>query len=205
MKNFVIALVAMCFASTAFGGTFEITEETAGHVDVHYTGMVTFDDVAKWRAIVEIADGKIIYLTIDSGGGYAFAGVDLYWELEAYPYLVTIAGNDFGAWSAAAIMWTAGDYRQVAKGGGVWFHAAYCTWDSDPFPSIGCNTLTFQEELVKIFDDAGYNGRLFNQWLNVIQYQLGTDGWIGLTNSGWWLLDSTSGWQISYDPSEIKK
>ena len=204
MKNLIIALAAYCCAASATAGDFTITEKTAGHIDVHYTGTVDFTDVAKWEAIVEIADLRIIYLTIDSGGGYAFAGIDLYWAMKDYPWLVTIGGSDYGAWSAAAIMWTAGDVRNIAEGGGVWFHAAYCTWDPEAFPAIGCNTLAFQEELVKALQDAGYNGYSFNTWLNLIQYQLGTDGWIGITNSGWWIQDSTSGWQVRYDPIEIK-
>lgn len=205
MNKILGTLFGLIFASTAFGGTFEVQESSANLIWVEYTGMVDYSDVDKWEKIVEYADYRTIVLVINSGGGYAHAGVELYWALEAYPLLITVGGSDFGAWSAAAVMWLAGDIRDIEKGGAVWFHAAYCTWDPYAGPDIGCDTSAFQVELIYIFEDAEFNGQKFNEWLNVIQYSLGTDGWIGVTNEGadWWIYDSTIGWRSPFDVTKV--
>jgi len=91
-------------------------------------------------------------------------------------------------------MWTAGDHQIIAPNGAVWFHAAYCSWDSDPMPDIGCDTTEFQYHLIKVLDNAGYHGATFNAVLNYVQNTHGTDGWIGVTHDGWQMFDSTDWW-----------
>jgi hypothetical protein len=184
-------LAALAVSASAFAGDFKLIEEDAGMIEVHYTGGVEDYDVYQWNSTVEYANGRVIYLTIDSPGGSAYGGVDLYWAMEAYPYLVTIAGGDFGAYSAAAIMWLAGDERRIAERGGVYFHAAFCSWDPKPNPSIGCNTVPFQDVLIPVLKDAGLKGSLFNTVLNQVQALNGTDGWITITNDGWFMVDTT--------------
>lgn len=196
------ALAVACLTQLSGAGDFTVTLEDYGTVEVEYTGTVMDNDVARWDRIVELADGRVIILTINSGGGSAYGGIDLYWAMEAYDNLVTIAGADYGAWSAAAIMWTAGDYCLVEAGGAVWFHSAYCNWDPDPQPNIGCDTRDFQDELIKALDDAGYDGELFNYLLNMRQLESGTDGWIGKTNKGWFERDTTD-WTIW--PFDLKR
>lgn len=193
----------MLLSSVALAGSFEIEAEDLTLVTVEYTGMVDFGDVDRWNDVVEYANGRVIKLIINSGGGYAYAGLDLYYALESYPNLITVGGKDYGAWSAAAIMWLAGDLKLVEPGGAVWFHAAYCTWDPWPAPSIGCDTSNFQLQLMDLFEHAGYNGHMFNMWLNIVQYDAGTDGWIGIAAGGWWIYDSTEGWRIPFDPYKI--
>ena len=202
-----MALVALTLSSAALAGDFRLKEEDSSSITVEYTGMVDFYDVDRWNAIAEYADGRVVFLIINSGGGYAHAGIDLYWVLEGYKNLVTIAGEDFGAWSAAAIMWTAGDVRQFENGKGqVWFHAAYCSWDSDPNPEIGCDTTSFQLRLIECLEDAGYRGLAFNSWLNLIQETFGTDGWIGVVGDldSWYLYDSTDDLIYHFDELEIE-
>ena len=89
--------------------------------------------------------------------------------------------------------------------GKVWFHAAYCTWDPDPRPNIGCNTKNFQILLIEVFEDAGFRGIRFNDWLNHIQETMGTDGWIGLVGRGdnWFFYDSTDNHVFPFDEEEI--
>jgi hypothetical protein len=204
MKQFMIgaSLMIAVLCSSASAGDFRVTLEDYGTIEVEYTGEVYDSDVSRWDRIVEIADGRTIILTINSGGGSAYGGLDLYWALEAYENLVTIAGADYGAWSAAAIMWTAGDYRMVEAGGAVWFHSAYCNWDPDPQPNIGCDTRHFQDELIKALDDAGFDGEIFNYLLNMRQLESGTDGWIGKSNKGWFERDTTD-WTIW--PFDLKR
>ena len=129
----------MFVAGSALAGDFKVQGEDATAVTVEYTGTVDYTDLPQWIELVEFANGRAILLTINSGGGYAFAGIELYWAMEAYPNLVTYAGS-YGAYSAAALMWTAGDYREIVVGGRVALPSAYCDWDSGPNPDIGCDT-----------------------------------------------------------------
>ena len=196
------AIAVACVTLPSAAGDFTVTSEDYGMVEVEYTGYVLDDDVYRWDRIVELAHGRVIILTINSGGGSAYGGIDLYWALEAYDNLVTVAGAKYGAWSAAAIMWTAGDYCIVEAGGAVWFHAAYCNWDPNPQPNIGCDTRDFQFELIKVLDDAGYDGDIFNYLLNMRQLESGTDGWIGQTTKGWFERDTTD-W--TFWPFDLKR
>lgn len=202
MKIFAL-LIACAITSISAAGDFKVTDEDYGSVDVHYTGGVEDYDVHQWRSVVEYAGARVIYLTIDSPGGSAYGGLDLYWEMEAYPYLVTIAGGDFGAYSAAAIMWLAGDEKIIAEHGGVYFHAAFCTWDPSPMPNIGCDTSVFQEALIKVLKDAGLRGTSFNALLNEVQTLNGTDGWIVITNDGWFLVDTTEWTWLDFEPDWV--
>ena len=196
------AIVVACLTQLSGAGDFTVTLEDYGTVEVEYTGIVEDNDVARWGRIVELADGRVIILTINSGGGSAYGGIDLYWALEAYDNLVTVAGAKYGAWSAAAIMWTAGDFCIVEAGGAVWFHSAYCNWDPNPQPNIGCDTRDFQLELIKVLDDAGYDGEAFNYLLNDRQFLSGTDGWIGQTTDGWFERDTT---EWTFWPFDLKR
>ena len=201
----MIGLVALFASAAASAGTFTITSADETAVEVLYTGEVYDSDVYQWLVIAEAADGRPIILTIDSGGGSAYGGLDLYWALEAYDNLITKPGA-YGAYSAAAIMWLAGDYRYVPEGTAVAFHAAYCMWDDGPNPDIGCNTAPFQTLLLDVFEDAGYYGVKFNVLLNEIQQLYGTDGWlVFLTDGEEALWDSTENDWIDFDADYLEK
>ena len=202
MKLFAI-LVACAITSVASAGDFRVTDADDSTIDVHYTGGVDDYDIYGWESVVTYANGRVIYLTIDSPGGSAYGGLDLYWAMEAYPYLVTIAGGDFGAYSAAAIMWLAGDEKIIADRGGVYFHAAFCNWDPSPNPDIGCDTLSFQDKLIHVLADAGLKGATFNELLNQVQALNGTDGWIVITNDGWFLVDTTEWTWLDFEPDWV--
>ena len=190
LRNILVATTVAALCAIATGGNFVIVDEDPSSVSVHYTGTVYDSDVFAWRQVSDYAGHRVVLLTIDSGGGSAYGGLELYWALEAHPRLVTIAGGQTGAWSAAAIMWLAGDHKLIAEHGAVWFHAAFCTWDPEPVPDIGCNTSGFQTLLVGVLSNAGYHGETFNWYLNHVQFHYGTDGWIGVDADGWWLRDT---------------
>ena len=194
MKQFLAGLLALFASASAMGGDFKVTGEDFQSMSVHYTGHVERWDPMLFSILAERCGNRVMIMTIDSPGGDAYAGLRLYWLMEAHPRLVTIAGNQLGAWSAAAIMWTAGDFKLIKENGAVWFHAAFCTWDSDPNPEIGCDTTEFQRHLVRVLDNAGFRGGLFNMLLNTIQRKHGTDGWVGVTNDGWFTRDTTDWW-----------
>ena len=146
MRNFLMgaAVLIASLCSSAGAGWFEVTDEDSASVSARYIGTVDPLDIIRWEMLSSHAGNRVILLTIDSPGGHAYAGLELYWRMEAHPRLVTIAGSEVGAWSAAAIIWTAGDHRLIAQNGAVWFHAAFCTWDPEPPVHIGCDTTNFQ-------------------------------------------------------------
>jgi hypothetical protein len=196
--------VIMALTSVATAGNFVITDEDGTSVSVHYTGYVEGSDVRQWNVIADYIGNRVCILTIDSGGGSAYGGLDLYWALEAHPRLVTKAGSIQGAWSAAAIMWLAGDHKLLAPNSGVWFHAAFCTWDPNPMPSIGCDTSNFQRELIPVLANAGFHGPTFNLYLNHIQVLYGTDGWVGVSADGWFIRDTTDWTFEPFNPELLK-
>jgi hypothetical protein len=193
----LFALMVMAIGSICSGvvaGTFTITAGDESTISVEYTGTVENYDLDSWYIVEDFADGRVILLTINSPGGDAYAGLRLYAALAENDRLVTIAGGSYGAWSAAAIMWLAGDHKLIEEHGAVWFHAAYCVWDPEPLPDIGCDTSHFQMYLVAVLDHAGFDGEKFNDFLNLTQAAHGTDGWIGVTNDGWFSRDTTEWW-----------
>lgn len=197
-------LAAALLSSAALGGDFTVTKVDATVVEVHYTGVVEEGDCAKWAEIEKVAAPRTVILTIDTPGGEAFEGLKLYWALEAYDGLVTLGGSEYGAWSAGAIMWLAGDYRWVEEGGTVAFHRAYCSWDPFPFPRIGCNPTPVDIAFAAIASDAGYNGPAFAFLLIIVQTDCGTDGWIRIDHEGrYWIEDTSEGTLVELDPKEI--
>lgn len=203
-RTLLAAFTVACICAIARAGDFVITDEDTSSVSVHYTGYVLQSDVLQWYMVSAHAGDRVIILTIDSGGGSAYGGLDLYWALEAHPRLVTRAGSLQGAWSAAAIMWLAGDHRLLAPNSGVWFHAAFCSWDPNPMPSIGCDTSDFQLELIPVLANAGFHGPTFNLYLNHIQLLYGTDGWVGVSADGWFIRDTTEWTFEPFNPEILR-
>lgn len=206
MKHIILAVFSTVFlASVSVAGDFSVTDQDHVSVSVSYTGYVDSLDVVQWNRVVRLAGERVILLTINSPGGSAYGGLDLYWAIEKQPRVVTIAGSEYGAWSAAAIMWLAGDHKLIQPQGAVWFHAAYCQWDPEPPTDIGCDTTSFQKELIKVLCNAGFCGARFNAWLNFVQANHGTDGWIGVTNDGWSIRDTTDRWFKPFKKDWITK
>lgn len=197
---FIAALLSLC--GSAVAGEFEITGQDVTTLEVHYTGGVDHYDHLKWQEVEKLAAGRTIILTLDTPGGSAWGGAALYWAIESYDHVITVAGSEMGAWSAGAIMWMAGDHRIVAEHGAVGWHRAFCQWDPNPMPDIGCDVTVFDEEMDRIFHDAGY-GYSFTYKLIVIQFHHGTDGWIIVTNDGWFYEDMNEDLRIPADPAAI--
>ena len=87
MRNFIMgALVLVAsLCSSASAGRFEVKDEDGVSISVHYTGTVERIDLYLWDFLVSRAGNRVILLTIDSGGGDAYAGLGLYWKMEAHP------------------------------------------------------------------------------------------------------------------------
>lgn len=202
-KLYSILSLALCCSS--YGGTFTVLDQDSNKITVEYTGTIEQQDISKWRDTYNNSDKQVV-LIINSRGGSAKGAIDLYWELKKVSLLETVAGQDVGAWSGAALLWLAGSTRTLEEGALVMFHAPYCTWDENPFPDIGCNTAISQDKFRKVFLDAGYNGARFMDCLNSIQTGFGTDGWLGtLGNSNnWYLIDSNTLLILRFNMESLK-
>jgi len=200
MFRLLIVLFGVLIINTslAHSGTFTLTETDTSGYWYEYTGTVLPSDVDNLREIMDRANGEYVFIVINSGGGYAYTGIDLYYEAEKWDNLVTIAGRDFGAWSAAAVFWLGSphDFHQ-GKEAKIGFHVAYCNAWVPP----GCDTSDFQKELIRVFDRCGWYGSLFNHYLNRAQAQGGVSSWILLTDEGWFFHHSREGltWKIPCD------
>ena len=200
MIKFLLASVAAFFiTSAATAGSFTVTGEDSQAIDVLYYGDVYRFDYLKWNEIVTAAEGRVIILTIETYGGSAYGGADLYWAIEQTPRVITKAGTVYGAWSAGALMWMAGDHRIVPEGATVGWHRAFCNWDPMPFPDIGCDVSDFDVEMMYIFLDAGYSVK-FGSALIQIQTEFGTDGWIEVTSEGWFVADDSTSFRAPVAP-----
>lgn len=187
MRSILIGLTALLVSSVAAAGDFVVTGVDPSGVWVDYSGDVRDGDSEKLAELMEECGDAVVYITINSPGGSAFEGIDLFWEAERHANLVTIAGKDFGAWSAAAVFWL-GSPRDWFEGADakVGFHAAYCQWWNPP----GCDTTLFQMQLVQVLCKAGFDGLTFNFYLNEIQAAHGVSGWALLTDEGWFFHNS---------------
>ena len=199
---FKLLFTIMCFilflTPAARGAEFTLTNDEGHSIWYEYTGYVELGDARKLREIMDNSGGKFVFIVINSGGGSAYGGVSLFWEAERWSNLVTMAGRDYGAWSAAAIFWLGSpyDFHQGEKAK-VGFHAAYC----DPWNPPGCDTRHFQRELIRVFDRCGWHGVLFNYYLNRLQEQGGVSGWLVLKDDGWSYYHSIlkTTWEIPVD------
>lgn len=186
----LMCVVALCLCPVAAGGEFTFKTHDESGAWYTYSGYVEDEDASQLRGIMRCWPEEIVYITINSGGGSAYGGLSLFWEAERWDNLVTIAGKDFGAWSAAAVFWM-GSPRDWFEGESakVGFHQAYCnSW----YPP-GCDISIFRERLVEALDRAGYCGYLFDLWLTDVQATWGVEGWALLTDDGWGFYHSGFG------------
>lgn len=190
MKKLCLYMLGLALAASASAGDFTLDQIDPSGVWYEYTGIVDDDDATQLRGIMKTFPDKRVFITINSGGGSAFGGLALFWEAERWDNLTTIAGKDFGAWSAAAMFWLGSprDWME-AKESKVGFHQAYC----NPFNPPGCDISPFRERLVEAFDQAGYHGVLFDLYLTDTQMTWGVGGWALLTDEGWSFHHSQTG------------
>lgn len=204
MKNFwgIVGLICLCLSPVALGGDFTFECEDSSGIWYEYTGYVEASDADDLRDLMISWTGRNVFITINSGGGSAFGGLALFWEAERWNNLVTIAGGDYGAWSAAALFWM-GSPRDWFEGetAKVGFHQAYCnSW----YPP-GCDITPFRNRLVEAFDQAGYVGYFFDEWLTDTQACWGVEGWALLRDDGWSFYHSGLGISQKIIPNwEIK-
>jgi len=186
-KLFLYMIVMLSLVSTTFGGDFTLDTVDASGAWYTYSGVVDDDDATQLRGIMKIFPTKNVFITINSGGGSAFGGITLFWEAERWSNLVTIAGKDYGAWSAAAMFWL-GSPRDWFEGAEskVGFHQAYC----NPIRPPGCDLTYFRARMEEVFNKAGYNGRLFDDVLTDYQTMWGISGWAVVTDEGWMFYHS---------------
>lgn len=169
-------LIVVFFPRECAAGTFTLVNETEGAIVYTYTGSVDFGDTAMLRELDAEVVGKQkeLVVIIDSPGGAAYEGVDLYWAAKELN-LITIAGSDFGAYSAAAMFW-AGGSGEMMEGSLAGFHLAYC----NPYSPPGCWVADIDGEMLKcLLDRFGRvrTAELFNQ-MNIALETYGVNGFV---------------------------
>jgi hypothetical protein len=129
MKNLkeLLICVSLLLCPVAAAGEFTYDYEDPSGVWYQYSGTVEDTDAEQLRGIMKTWPMKRVFITINSGGGSAFGGLALFWEAERWDNLTTIAGKDYGAWSAAAMFWLGSprDWHESEESK-VGFHQAYC-------------------------------------------------------------------------------
>ncbi len=195
MKNLkeLLISVSLLLCPVAAAGEFTYDYEDPSGVWYQYSGTVEDTDAEQLRGIMKTWPMKRVFITINSGGGSAFGGLALFWEAERWDNLTTIAGKDYGAWSAAAMFWLGSprDWHESEESK-VGFHQAYC----NPWRPPGCDLTAFRERLVEAFDKAGYHGLIFDAYLTGTQQTWGVSGWAVLTDEGWEFYHSA--FDVSY-------
>ena len=188
--------MTLFIGTSAYAGDFEIVHMDDEWVSVDYTGVIDFSDERKFRTIMETFPDHKVMLFIDSGGGYAYAGVDLYWAAREYKHrLHTVAGYKFGAWSAAALFWAGGN-QHIAEGGIVGFHLAYCNGWNPP----GCDTSDIDAEFMVILEeefgcDLAWSMRDALEWSRGM---FGISGWVAFMTSGVYMIDTSGDYMEPY-------
>lgn len=182
MKHLIAAL-ALLLATQAFGGRFKVTDTDHSGVWVEYSGSVELDDAEALNKLMREYLGQVVYIKINSPGGSAYGGIMLYYEAEKWDNLVTFAGKDYGAWSAAAIFWLGSPRDFYEDGAQVGFHAAYCNFYFPP----GCDTSGFQTELKEILRREGFEQDRFNATLNWLQENFGVNAWLIFSDNLWYV------------------
>ena len=174
----LITLITLLITTPALAGDFKIVTIDNNWVIVDYTGMVDHSDAPALRELMETYPEFQVMVFIDSGGGYAYAGCDLYWEAKRHDNLHTVGGYKYGAWSAAAMFWLGGSSRHIAEGGIVGFHLAYCDARNPP----GCDTRDIDAEMHLILEDAFGCDRAatIRDGLEWARGMFGVSGWVAL-------------------------
>ena len=197
MALITACVVGFLLCPVAEGGDFTFDRIDSSGAWYTYSGYVDDDDADKLRDVMINHLGRNVFIVINSGGGSAYGGLGLFWEAERWENLITIAGKDYGAWSAAAMFWL-GSPRDWFEGkeAKVGFHQAYCNSWRPP----GCDISVFRERLVEAFDRAGYHGLIFDMWLTDCQATWGVQGWALVTDEGWSFYHSDYGLSVKINP-----
>lgn len=130
----------------AFSGDFTHLGDTDEHSIYSYEGAVNEGDADKLRSLDRKVSKELVVI-IDSPGGAAYEGVELYWVAKELK-VTTFAGKKFGAYSAAAMFW-AGGSGDMMEGSLAGFHLAYC----NPYNPPGCYTPDIDAEMLKCLLD----------------------------------------------------
>lgn len=122
MLKLIYCLIAIGISvPMAWGGTCTPTVSCEGELVIEYTGIVLPGDVDK--VVRSIEESNITTILINSPGGIAQTGIALN-RLARRLGLRTLAGEDFGAWSAAGLFWLGGS-REFQGEGQAGLHFAF--------------------------------------------------------------------------------
>ena len=204
MLRHIITIAALFIAGAVQAGDFTVSYEGEEELVVDYTGGVEWDDFIDLAEVMKDADGRTVYLFINTPGGSAYGGVYLHWEAAKHDNLVTVAGADFGAWSAGALFWSGGQTRIVELGGIVSFHHAYC----NPYNPPGCDTTEIDRLIFECYENAFGYEKAEAMWavLDSMRELAGVSGWVGLLHvqgfgTKWYMFTSSGSFLVPWDGS----
>ena len=146
----IVGVILLLCARLSEAGEYVFIAATDEKVAFSYTGEVTSQDAEMLDVLARAWSGYELIIHIDSPGGLAYEGVELYWMAKRHN-VTTVAGHHFGAYSAAALFWLGGgDKALTVDGSIVGFHLAYC----NPYNPPGCPTADVDGEFYKILIDS---------------------------------------------------
>ena len=135
---------------TAVGA--QIGRETGGDFDlIGIEGEIKPEDVATFRSAADASAKAVVVL--DSGGGAALAGIEI-GKLIHLKHFATFVPEDTLCASSCALMWLAGNPREIAPGGAVGFHAAYISQGDGKLMTSGSGNALVGAYL----DQLGFSG-----------------------------------------------
>jgi len=138
MLKLICCLVAIGVSVLmALGGTCTPTVSCEGELVIEYTGVVLPGDCDK--IVKSIEESNITTILINSPGGIAQTGVALN-KLARKLELRTLAGEDFGAWSAAGLFWLGGS-REFQGEGQAGLHFAFNGFGATTGPTDYINSV----------------------------------------------------------------
>lgn len=192
-----LAAAAVISPAASTAGELNVTTTLTGEPALHYTGEVYYGDAAKIEGAVEVTG--ITLILIDSPGGMAYEGVALN-RMARRLGLRTMAGNSFGAWSAAGLLWVGGSLEYESETAAAGFHYAYVPGrpdiKTDTINSIMANCLLLSlrneratEDLLHMMDQA----RTLWGWA----------GFVVFTKTGVTMLDVTAPTQTDLTDDQV--
>ncbi len=174
--HLIITLLLLLFGSRADAGCFHVLMEDEHTVMYQFHGVVERGDEENLNKIAFYHFNQEVHIMIDSPGGCAWTGINLYWAAKEHE-IITHAGTYDGAWSAAALFWMGGqDYAHTVEGSMVGWHLAYCPWLTE------CDTSKIDGALMEVLVDCFGREQSHIMWCRMMEAfdQHGTQGFVVL-------------------------
>ena len=129
--RYLISLVVLVLSTSATAADVKAAPHSNDHpgvLTIVVSGTITDGDTSKLATLVSASAKRQLVVVISSAGGSAYEGVIMYrylTELHKSHEVATIVPPSAQAASAAAIIWLAGQNRELMDNASVLFHLPY--------------------------------------------------------------------------------